>query len=190
MRHSMQHPVGGDSLADILERVLDKGIVVAGDVSVSLVGIELLSIKLRLLITTVDKAMELGINWWETDPMLSSKANKLEDENQRLKGRLAILEKRITMLNAVQDHSAQHYASPPSVPTPSVATPSVATEHAPLAHSDLHNTGMAHPSTPNHHVQQTNIPHDEVAHPNMPHSDHQYSAPFPYDNTAFEKKEY
>lgn len=185
MRHSMQHPVGGDSLADILERVLDKGIVVAGDVSVSLVGIELLSIKLRLLITTVDKAMELGINWWETDPMLSSKANKLEDENQRLKGRLAILEKRITMLNAVQDHSAQHYASPPSVPTPSVAT-----EHAPLAHSDLHNTGMAHASTPTHHVQQTNIPHDEVAHPNMPHSDHQYSAPFPYDNTAFEKKEY
>lgn len=99
MNQSMHHTVGGDGLADILERVLDKGIVVAGDVTVSLVGIELLSIKLRLLITTVDKAMELGINWWETDPMLTSKSNTLEEENQRLRGRLAILEKRIAMLN-------------------------------------------------------------------------------------------
>ncbi|MEM7621370.1 MAG: gas vesicle protein [Pseudomonadota bacterium] len=100
MSQHINHPVGGDSLADILERVLDKGIVVAGDITVSLVGIELLSIKLRLLVTTVDKAKELGINWWEADPMLSSKASNLEDENQRLRGRLAILEKRIAMQNA------------------------------------------------------------------------------------------
>ena len=87
----MEHSVRADGLADILERVLDKGIVVAGDVSVSLVGIELLTIKLRLLITTVDKAMELGINWWESDPMLTGKALNLEDENRKLRGRLAIL---------------------------------------------------------------------------------------------------
>lgn len=97
---AIEHPVRAEGLADILERVLDKGIVVAGDVSVSLVGIELLTIKLRLLITTVDKAMELGINWWESDPMLSSQAVNLEEENRRLRGRLAILEKRLTDMAA------------------------------------------------------------------------------------------
>lgn len=91
----MNHPTGGEGLADILERVLDKGIVVAGDISISLVGIELLNIKLRLLVTTVDKAKELGINWWESDPMLSSRNRSVEDENRRLRGRIAILEKRI-----------------------------------------------------------------------------------------------
>lgn len=101
MNH-IEHPMRGDGLADILERVLDKGIVIAGDISVSLVGVELLNIKLRLLITTVDKAMELGINWWETDPMLStrSKSAELEDENKRLRGRLALLERRVAELGA------------------------------------------------------------------------------------------
>lgn len=94
MSNQVQHHTGGDGLADILERILDKGVVVAGDISVSLVGIELLNIKLRLLITTVDKAMELGINWWEGDPMLSAKSRGLEDENRKLKGRLLILERR------------------------------------------------------------------------------------------------
>jgi hypothetical protein len=57
-------------LADILERVLDKGIVIAGDVQINLLDIELLTIKLRLLIASVDRAREMGINWWETDPSL------------------------------------------------------------------------------------------------------------------------
>jgi hypothetical protein len=91
----LDHPIKADGLADILERVLDKGIVVAGDISISLVGIELLTIKVRLLVTTVDKAMELGINWWEADPRLSARASELEEENRLLRGRLAILEKRM-----------------------------------------------------------------------------------------------
>jgi hypothetical protein len=94
----MQNAIRADGLADILERVLDKGIVIAGDVSVSLVGIELLTIRVRLLITTVDKAKEIGINWWESDPLLSSKASGLEEENRRLRGRLAIMEKRMETL--------------------------------------------------------------------------------------------
>lgn len=61
------------SLADLLERILDKGIVIAGDISISLVDIELLTIKLRLLITSVDKAREIGVNWWESDPWLSGR---------------------------------------------------------------------------------------------------------------------
>lgn len=84
-----------DGLADILERILDKGIVIAGDVSISLVGIELLSIRLRLLIATVDKAKDLGINWWESDPRLSAEAHRLEQENQSLIERLATLERRL-----------------------------------------------------------------------------------------------
>jgi hypothetical protein len=96
----IESPLRAEGLADILERVLDKGIVVAGDISISLVGVELLTIKLRLLITTVDKAIELGINWWETDPMLSAKTNNLEDENRRLRGRLAILERRVAEAEA------------------------------------------------------------------------------------------
>jgi hypothetical protein len=80
------------NLADILERVLDKGIVIAGDIQINLLDIELLTIKLRLLIASVDKAKELGINWWETDAQLSSDARQLEHENELLRGRLARLE--------------------------------------------------------------------------------------------------
>jgi hypothetical protein len=95
MNGAPDHPLRGDGLADILERVLDKGIVIAGDVSISLVGIELLTIRLRLLITTVDRAIELGINWWDADPALSQRAGGLEEENRRLRGRVAILERRM-----------------------------------------------------------------------------------------------
>jgi hypothetical protein len=65
---------GGTNLADLLERILDKGIVIAGDISISLVDVELLTIKLRLLVASVDKAREMGVNWWESDPWLSSRA--------------------------------------------------------------------------------------------------------------------
>lgn len=66
-------PSGGQAnLADILERVLDKGIVIAGDIRVNLLDIELLTIKIRLIVASVDRAREMGIDWWETDPSLSS----------------------------------------------------------------------------------------------------------------------
>ena len=91
----MQHAIQSTNLADILERVLDKGIVIAGDITISLVNVELLSIKLRLLVASVDKAMEMGINWWESDPYLSSRAKKLEQENRLLLERLDRLEARL-----------------------------------------------------------------------------------------------
>lgn len=62
------------SLADVLERVLDKGIVIAGDIRVDLMEVELLTIRIRLLIASVDRAREMGIDWWERDPMFSSRA--------------------------------------------------------------------------------------------------------------------
>lgn len=98
MSFEVQSPVHHDSLADVLERILDKGVVIAGDVSISLVGIELLTIRLRLLIATVDKAKELGINWWESDPRLSTRAEELERENADLLGRLEALEAKLADL--------------------------------------------------------------------------------------------
>ena len=91
----MQHAITGSSLADILERVLDKGIVIAGDITISLVDVELLNIKVRLLVASVDKAMEMGINWWESDPYLSTRAKKLEEENLLLRDRLDRLEAKL-----------------------------------------------------------------------------------------------
>src|SRR5437660_2333413 len=79
---------GPANLADILERVLDKGIVIAGDIQVNLLDIELLTIKLRLLVASVDRAREMGINWWETDPTLSVDASQLDNENRQLRGEL------------------------------------------------------------------------------------------------------
>jgi len=86
------------SLADVLERVLDKGIVIAGDISVSVGSTELLSIRIRLLVASVDKAKEMGINWWEGDPYLSSQARTLQEENQTLQQRLEAMEAKVRRL--------------------------------------------------------------------------------------------
>jgi Gas vesicle protein len=86
------------NLADILERVLDKGIVIAGDIQVNLLDIELLTIKLRLVVASVDKAKEIGIDWWERDPALSGGARELEAENKQLRERLERLEGRLKRL--------------------------------------------------------------------------------------------
>ena len=83
----------GANLADILERVLDKGIVIAGDIRINLLDIELLTIKLRLIVASVDKAKEMGIDWWESDSSLQ----KLDsgDESKQLRERVDQLERRL-----------------------------------------------------------------------------------------------
>ncbi len=93
---------GGSTLADVLERVLDKGIVIAGDVSVSVGSTELLSIRIRLLIASVDKAKEIGINWWESDPYWSSKTQQLQETNQKLLERVESLETELRSLRTLQ----------------------------------------------------------------------------------------
>ena len=92
---AITHSVSTSSLADILERVLDKGIVIAGDITIALADVQLLSIKIRLLIASVDKAREIGIDWWETDPALSSAARRAQDENTELRQRLERLESKL-----------------------------------------------------------------------------------------------
>jgi Gas vesicle protein len=93
----MMHATNATNLADILERVLDKGIVIAGDIKIQIADIDLLNIKIRLLVASVDKAMEMGINWWQQDSYLSSKAkdSEIEKENVALKKRLDRLESKI-----------------------------------------------------------------------------------------------
>jgi len=97
-------PTSDTNLADILERVLDKGIVIAGDIQINLLDIELLTIKLRLLIASVERAREMGINWWEGDPSLQANRDnddeggglrELEAENRELRERLERLERAI-----------------------------------------------------------------------------------------------
>jgi hypothetical protein len=80
------------NLADILERILDKGIIIAGDIRVNLLDIELLTVKIRLLVVSVDKAEEMGIDWWREDPMLTVKERGLQEENQALREWLEELE--------------------------------------------------------------------------------------------------
>ncbi|WP_269856958.1 gas vesicle protein [Streptomyces sp. RPT161] len=80
------------NLADILERVLDKGIVIAGDIRINLLDIELLTIKIRLIVASVDRAREMGIDWWEHDPSLSSGKRDVLEENRRLRQRIGELQ--------------------------------------------------------------------------------------------------
>jgi len=89
-------PSSSPNLADILERVLDKGVVIAGDINVSIAEIELISIKIRLVVCSVDKAKEMGINWWQQDPYLSSatEMQALKSQNDELMKRLEALEKK------------------------------------------------------------------------------------------------
>ncbi|SDJ97761.1 gas vesicle protein [Sediminibacillus albus] len=90
--HPMQTTNG---LVEVLETVLDKGVVIAGDIKVNIAEVELLTIKIRLLIASVDKAKEIGMDWWETDPHYSSQANRLEEENKQLQDEIRRLEEKI-----------------------------------------------------------------------------------------------
>jgi hypothetical protein len=101
----MTHPNNSTNLADILERVLDKGIVIAGDIKIQLADVDLLNIKIRLVVASVDKAMEMGINWWQQDPYLSSTAKETETdkENVALKKRLELLEEKMEKLPVLNE---------------------------------------------------------------------------------------
>jgi Gas vesicle protein len=111
-------PAPQANLADILERVLDKGIVIAGDIQINLLDIELLTIKLRLLIASVDRARDMGINWWESDSSLQKLGpddddpKRLERENRELRERLDRLERR---LGAGDEAASDSHAADPQV---------------------------------------------------------------------------
>jgi hypothetical protein len=91
---------GPAQLADVLERVLDKGIVIAGDIQINLLDIELLTVRLRLLVASADKAREMGIDWWENDPFLSSNGN---GGDKSLDSRLRALEEKAGLPTSDKD---------------------------------------------------------------------------------------
>lgn len=94
VQRAAQHSISSTNIADLLERVLDKGIVIAGDIRVSLVSVELLTIQLRLVICSVEKAREMGIDWWVNHPCFtpSDSQNTLADTLNRIEQRLDRLE--------------------------------------------------------------------------------------------------
>jgi hypothetical protein len=95
MQQAMSHSIQTSTLSDVLERVLDKGIVIAGDIKIKLVDIELLSIQIRLVICSVDKAKEMGMDWWVNNPVFSSGAPQ-----ERLEVSLTRIEERLSQLEA------------------------------------------------------------------------------------------
>ena len=86
-------------LVDVLDRILDKGLVIAGDIKVSLANVELLTLQIRLLVCSIDKAEQIGLNWWRYDSNLTTRAERAEAENVELRERLAVLEREIRRLS-------------------------------------------------------------------------------------------
>ena len=82
-------------LVDVLDRILDKGLVIAGDIKVSLANVELLTLQIRLLICSIDKAEQIGLNWWRYDSNLTTRAAAAEAENAELRERVAALEREV-----------------------------------------------------------------------------------------------
>ena len=96
IQRATQHSIASTNIADLLERILDKGIVIAGDIRVSLVEVELLTIQLRLVICSVDKAQEMGMDWWVNNPAFTR-----QKETQPVMDTLARMEKRLDKLEGV-----------------------------------------------------------------------------------------
>lgn len=87
-------------LVDVLDRILDKGLVIAGDIKVSLANVELLTLQIRLLVCSIDKAEQIGLNWWRYDTNLTTRAERAEAENVELRERLAALERDVRQMSA------------------------------------------------------------------------------------------
>ncbi|HTM02936.1 MAG TPA: gas vesicle protein [Vicinamibacterales bacterium] len=91
---------GNAGLVDLLDRVLDKGLVVAGDIKVSLAEVELLTIRIRLMICSIDKAESVGLDWWKYDRHLSPGREQMMRENLELREQIRLLERRVAALTA------------------------------------------------------------------------------------------
>jgi hypothetical protein len=98
-------------LVDVLDRILDKGLVIAGDIKVSLANVELLTLQIRLLVCSIDKAEQIGLNWWRYDSNLTTRAAAAEAENVELRERLAALEREVRRLTPAASESETGGAS-------------------------------------------------------------------------------
>lgn len=96
IQRSTQHSIESTNLADLLERVLDKGIVIAGDIKIKLVDVELLTIQIRLVICSVDKAREMGLDWWTDNAMFTKRRELSTDQLTQIEERLAKVESHLS----------------------------------------------------------------------------------------------
>ena len=99
-------------LVDILDRVLDKGLVIAGDIRVSLAEVELITIRIRLLVCSIDKAEQIGLDWWRHDPNLSVAARKISLENEALREQIRLLEEKVARLAVPQPSEPRRRTKP------------------------------------------------------------------------------
>lgn len=99
-------------LVDVLDRILDKGLVIAGDIKVSLANVELLTLQIRLLVCSIDKAEQIGLNWWRYDTNLTTRAERAEAENLELRERLSELEQEIKKLGIASSAGSGREKSP------------------------------------------------------------------------------
>ena len=91
-------PSRSQGLVDVLDRILDKGLVIAGDIRIKLADVELLTIQVRLLVCSVDKAEQIGMDWWRTDPRLSTHASGGKDFAAEMGARLDRIDERLASL--------------------------------------------------------------------------------------------
>src|SRR5260370_15405625 len=105
-------------LVDVLDRILDKGLVIAGDIKVSLANVELLTLQIRLLVCSIDKAEQIGLNWWRYDTNLTTRAERAEAENLELRERLTELERQIKKLGTASVSNREKEPSTTKRPNP------------------------------------------------------------------------
>ena len=105
-------------LVDVLDRILDKGLVIAGDIKVSLANVELLTLQIRLLVCSIDKAEQIGLNWWRYDTNLTTRAERAESENAELRERLAELEHEVRELRAPAAFQSSRSTNPSAASVP------------------------------------------------------------------------
>src|SRR5918911_2931365 len=98
LQPSSNHRVSG--LVDVLDRVLDKGLAVAGDIKISLAEVELLTIRIRLIVCSIDKAQQIGLDWWKYDAHLAPSENRLSAQNEELRKQVRVLERKIASLSS------------------------------------------------------------------------------------------
>lgn len=104
-------PTRSQGLVDVLDRILDKGLVIAGDIKINLANVELLTIQVRLLVCSIDKAEQIGLNWWRSDPAFSavgSAVARAEVENRELRDRIRVLEERLERLAPGEAQAMPH----------------------------------------------------------------------------------
>ena len=101
-------------LVDVLDRILDKGLVIAGDIKVSLANVELLTLQIRLLVCSIDKAEQIGLNWWRYDTNLTTRAERAEMENVELRERLASLERDLRQLSEAAEAAPRRGRAAPA----------------------------------------------------------------------------